>query len=74
MLTQFMYAPTSFHYQAAKRAIRYLAGSPDRGILLASHSSTHLQGYCDIDWAACSNTKRSNNSRFCLLLGQSPIA
>uniref|UniRef100_A0A803KUG9 Reverse transcriptase Ty1/copia-type domain-containing protein n=1 Tax=Chenopodium quinoa TaxID=63459 RepID=A0A803KUG9_CHEQI len=35
-LSQFMHSPTSAHFQAAKRVLRYLSGSSDQGILLSS--------------------------------------
>lgn len=73
VLSQFMHSPTSAHFQAAKRVLRYLAGSREQGILLASSSAAELQAYCDSDWAGCPNTRRSTTG-FCLVLGQSPIA
>lgn len=68
-----MHNPTTVHYQAAKRVLRYLAGSKEQGILLASSSAAKLQAYCDSDWAGCPNSRRST-SGFCIMLGQSPIA
>ncbi|KAL2944143.1 Retrovirus-related Pol polyprotein from transposon RE2 [Bienertia sinuspersici] len=35
ILSQFMQAPTTAHIQAARRVLRYLANSPEQGILLA---------------------------------------
>lgn len=52
VLSQFMHSLTSVHLQAAKRVLRYLAGSKEQGILLASQSAAELQAYCDSDWAA----------------------
>lgn len=53
--------------------LRYLAGSQDQGILLASKSGAQLKAFCDSDWAGCPNTMKST-SGFCILLGKSPIA
>lgn len=52
VLSQFMHSLTSVHLQAAKRVLRYLAGSKEQVILLASQSAAELQAYCDSDWAA----------------------
>lgn len=67
-----MNAPTA-HLQAAKRLLRYLAGSSSQGILLASTSAAHLIAYCDSDWASCLATKKSTTG-YCLFLGNSPIS
>lgn len=73
ILTQFMQKPTSVHLQAAKRLLRYLAGNPGQGILLASSSAAQLTAYCDSDWASCPITRKST-SGFCVLLGSSPLS
>ena len=73
VLSKFMHCPTSAHYQAGLRVLRYLAGSTHQGILLASHSTAQLTAYCDSDWAGCSSTRRST-SGFCILLGESPVS
>lgn len=68
-----MHQPTSAHMQAAKRVLRYLAGSTSQGILLANNSSAQLTAWCDSDWGGCASTRRST-SGFCILLGNSPIS
>ena len=73
VLSQFMHQPTSVHYQAAIRVLRYLAGSKEQGILLASQTNAQLTAFCDSDWAGCPVTRRST-SGFCVLLGSSPIS
>uniref|UniRef100_A0A803N712 Reverse transcriptase Ty1/copia-type domain-containing protein n=1 Tax=Chenopodium quinoa TaxID=63459 RepID=A0A803N712_CHEQI len=73
LLSQYMHAPTSTHMQAAKRLLRYLAGTKSQGILLASSSAAHLTAYSDSDWASCPNTRRSTTV-YCILLGDSPVS
>lgn len=68
-----MHSPTTSHMQAAKRLLRYLAGSPSQGILLASSSAAQLTACCDSDWARCPSSRRSTIG-FCILLGNFPIA
>lgn len=72
-LSQYMNAPTNVHLQAAKRLLRYLAGSPSQGILLASSSAARLTAYCDSDWASCLATRKSTTG-YCIFLGDSPIS
>ncbi|KAL2945484.1 Retrovirus-related Pol polyprotein from transposon TNT 1-94 [Bienertia sinuspersici] len=73
ILSQFMHSPTTTHLQAAKRIFRYLSGTCDQGILLASSSAVKLTAYCDSDWAGCPVTRRST-SGFCIMLGHSPLS
>ncbi|WOG89729.1 hypothetical protein DCAR_0208967 [Daucus carota subsp. sativus] len=73
VLSQFMHSPTSDHMKAATRVLRYLAGNPAQGILLASSSAVQVQAFCDSDWASCPITRRSTTG-FCILLGNSPIS
>ncbi|XP_021755416.1 uncharacterized protein LOC110720671 [Chenopodium quinoa] len=63
--------PLSNH--AAKRLLRYLAGTVNQGILLASSSAAELIACSDSDWASCPNTRRSTTG-YCILLGKSPIS
>lgn len=73
LLSQHMHQPTNIHMQAAKRLLRYLLGTYNQGILLASTSAARLTAYCDSDWASCPMSRRST-SGYCILLGQSPIS
>ncbi|KAI5664580.1 hypothetical protein M9H77_23903 [Catharanthus roseus] len=72
-LAQFMHVPRHAHWDAAIRVVRYLKGSPRRGIFLSSHSPLSLTAYCDSDWATCPITRRSLTGYF-ISLGGSPIS
>ncbi|WVY95772.1 hypothetical protein V8G54_027923 [Vigna mungo] len=72
-LSQFMYAPTTAHQQATGRILRYLKGTPGAGIFLPSTSSIQLKAFCDSDWAACPDTRRSVTG-FIVYLGNSLIS
>lgn len=41
------------------RVIRYLKGSPGFGLYFPSNTTQELTVYCDSDWAASPNTRRS---------------
>lgn len=73
LLAQFMQKPTTVHMQAAKRLLRYLAGNPKQGILLATTAAAELQAYCDSDWASCPITRRSTTG-YCIFFGSSPVS
>ena len=68
-----MHSPTTVHFQATLRVLRYLRGTASQGILLTSHPQTQLATFYDSDWAGCPNTRHSTSS-FCILLGNSLIS
>ncbi|KAH9659734.1 protein kinase domain-containing protein [Citrus sinensis] len=73
VLSRFMHEPQTTHMDAAIRVLRYLKGSPGKGILLSSTSDLHIRGYCDADWGSCPTTRRSVTG-YCTFLGDSPIS
>lgn len=50
-LSQFMHRPTDLHWHAAKKVLRYLSGTRDKGIFLRHNNSISLHAYSDADWA-----------------------
>jgi len=58
-LSQFLQAPTTVHYEAACRVVKYLKGSPGRGLVFRRDSNLQLLGFTDADWAGCLDTRRS---------------
>ncbi|XP_018633284.1 uncharacterized mitochondrial protein AtMg00810-like [Nicotiana tomentosiformis] len=59
VLSQFMQQPKVSHWEATLRLVRYFKGSPSQDILLKNSPCTQLTVYCDNNWAACPNTRRS---------------
>ncbi|KAG6644158.1 hypothetical protein CIPAW_08G036000 [Carya illinoinensis] len=57
-LCPFMHTPTSAHWTAAKRVLRYLKGSLNHGLLFTKGSLT-LNAYSDSDWAGSPDDRRS---------------
>lgn len=49
-LAQFMKRPTTAHWQALKRLLRYLKGTLDCGLTLHANSSLNLHAFSDADW------------------------
>jgi hypothetical protein len=72
-LSQFLSNPTQTHFNAATRVLRYLKGSPGRGIFFPRKASLQLQGFSDADWAGCRDTRRSISGQ-CFFLGKSLIS
>ena len=70
---QFMAAPTSPHYAAVLRILRYLKGTIFDGLHFSFHSSLTLQAYSDADWASYPTDRRSTTGYY-FLLGDSLIS
>jgi hypothetical protein len=65
-LNKYLNCPTIAHWHAALGIVRYLAGTLDYGILY-QRSDTPLHGYCDADFAADLDTRRSTTA-YCFIL------
>uniref|UniRef100_A0A3Q7HIY5 Reverse transcriptase Ty1/copia-type domain-containing protein n=1 Tax=Solanum lycopersicum TaxID=4081 RepID=A0A3Q7HIY5_SOLLC len=72
-LSQYMHSPKVSHMVAATRVIKYVKQSPGLGVFMSAHVSSCLTAYCDADWAACIDTRKSVTG-FLIKLGDSPIS
>ncbi|KAL1221943.1 Retrovirus-related Pol polyprotein from transposon TNT 1-94 [Cardamine amara subsp. amara] len=50
-VSQHMQAPSKHHWGMIERILRYLKGTPGKGIWMGRNNSTDIVGYCDADWA-----------------------
>ncbi|GJY74722.1 ribonuclease H-like domain-containing protein [Tanacetum coccineum] len=59
-LSQFRHCPLKSHLKTALKVIRYLKGSPGKGIIVIKNpaSGTVLKAYTDADWARFIDTRR----------------
>lgn len=72
-LSQFMHKPTDEQWQAAKRVLRYLAGTTTHGVLLRSTNTLSLHAFSDADWAGDIDDYASTNA-YIIYLGNQPIS
>ncbi|KAK4324010.1 hypothetical protein Pmani_005322 [Petrolisthes manimaculis] len=72
-VTRYSTKPTSQHWKAVKRIMRYLKGTLDLGILYNYNGSTDFVGYSDADWAGDINDRKST-SCYCFHLGGGPVS
>ncbi|KAL5799508.1 hypothetical protein ACOSQ4_032392 [Xanthoceras sorbifolium] len=73
IVSQFVASPTTIHWAAVLRILRYLRGTIFQSLLLPSTSSLQLRAYSDADWAHDS-TDRKSVTGFCIFLGDSLIS
>ena len=72
-VNQLMSSPRHLHLVAVRRIIRYLRGSPKRGLFFPTGSSLQLVAYSDADWVGCPDTRRSTTG-WCMFLGNALIS
>lgn len=58
-VSQFLHSPTTDHFQAVKRILRYVKGTMSYVLLFTPPPTSSLVGYSDADWARCIDTRRS---------------
>lgn len=68
-----MQSPREPHLKAAYHVFRYLKGDPSLGIFLNNNADYGVKAFCDLDWATCSQSRKSV-SGYIMLLGTSPIS
>ena len=68
VVSQFVTSPTTVHWAAVHRILRYLRGTRFQSLLLSSSSSLELRAYSDADWASDPTDQRSV-TEFCIFLG-----
>ncbi|RVW74760.1 Retrovirus-related Pol polyprotein from transposon RE1 [Vitis vinifera] len=72
-LSQFMHQPTSDHWNAVKRLLRYLCGTLDHDITLRRTSPLALHAFSDSDWAG-NKDDFTSTSAYIIYLGHNPIS
>ena len=60
-LARFSSKPTTDHWNAVKRVMRYLRGTTDLGIHYSSECSNELVGYSNADWGGDENDRKSTS-------------
>ena len=63
-----MHDPRSGHLDAVHHILRYLKGSPGKGLWFKKNGHLNVDGYSDADWASCLDDRRST-SGYCVFVG-----
>lgn len=61
VVSRYMHSPTKQHLGAARRILKYVAGSIKLGMLYESVDNFKLIGYSDSDWAGCLDDRKSTS-------------
>ncbi|XP_013607756.1 PREDICTED: uncharacterized mitochondrial protein AtMg00810-like [Brassica oleracea var. oleracea] len=67
-LSQFMHKPTTEHWSAVKRVLRYLSGTSSQGIYLSANNIPSLHAFTDADWAG-NKDDYTSTSGYMFILG-----
>lgn len=72
-LSQFLRAPTTTHWSATKRILRYLKGTMYHGLHISPALNLSLIGFSDADWACCPDDRKSV-AGYCVFMGDTLIS
>ena len=61
MVSRFMHAPSKQHVGAAKRILKYIAGTLKKGVWYESVEDPKLSGFTDSDWAGSIDDRKSTS-------------
>ncbi|KAL0461315.1 UNVERIFIED_CONTAM: Secreted RxLR effector protein [Sesamum latifolium] len=67
-LSQFMQHPCKQYWDAAHHLLRYLKGTPNKGLFFPAGVLSTLRAYCHADWAFL-HQYRTSLIGFCIFLG-----
>lgn len=70
---QYLHAPTTTHWSAVKRILRYVKGTIALGHKIKRSSSMLVSAFSDADWAGCADDRRSTGG-FAVFLGNNLIS
>jgi hypothetical protein len=56
---QFLHSPTTTHWAAVKRILRYIKGTTQLGVKIRKSRSNLVIAFTDADWAGCPDDRRS---------------
>ena len=73
VVSRFMHFPSKHHFGAAKRILRYVAGTICLGIWYGYVPNSRLIGFTDSDWARCMEDRKST-SGYAFSLGSGVVS
>nr|XP_016494079.1 PREDICTED: uncharacterized mitochondrial protein AtMg00810-like [Nicotiana tabacum] len=72
-LSQYLHQPKRSYMEAAQRRVKYIKNEPGLGVLQSNKSQDKIIAFCDADWAACPQIKKSITN-FLMKIGESTVS
>ena len=69
VVSQFMHEPQTHHMEAVMRIVRYLKGSPGKGVVFKRNGHLQIEAFTDADWAGNQVNRRSTAGYFTFVGG-----
>lgn len=69
MVSQFMYSPELEHFDAVNRVLRYLKGTPGRGLMFKKCGHLQIEVYTNVDWVGSITNRRSTSGYYTFVGG-----
>lgn len=70
---QYLHAPTTQHWTAVKRILRYVKATTDIGLKIRRSSSRLISAFSDADWAGCLDDRKSTGG-FAVFFGSNLVS
>ncbi|XP_061348734.1 uncharacterized mitochondrial protein AtMg00810-like [Gastrolobium bilobum] len=71
IVSRFMHSPSEEHMRVVYRILKYLRGSPGKGLLFSKNDRPCIEGYTDSDWAGDKTARQSTSGYFTFVEGNS---
>jgi hypothetical protein len=68
VVSRYIHDPRTIHMDVVYGILRYLKGTPGKGLWFKKNKHMDLEGNCDADWAS-SRDDRKSTSRYCVFVG-----
>jgi hypothetical protein len=68
VVSWYMHDPRTGHMEAVYQILRYLKGTPGKGLWFRANQHLNLEGYCDANWASSRDDRRSTFG-YCMFVG-----
>nr|ABA94321.1 retrotransposon protein, putative, unclassified [Oryza sativa Japonica Group] len=63
VVSRYMHDPRTGHLDVVHKILRYLKGTPGKGLWFRKNGHLNVEGYCDADWASSMDDRRSTSAR-----------